>query len=1370
MMAQPVQNAPVHQLFNISAHSFDNVSSLNPAFACLLPPVFCNVEFQSDVFKLTFAGIIDNGSTVTMVPHTLLKKSELEKLEPTDVKITGVTPGESPIIGKAIADITLGGVCTFKDLDVFISKAKIPIIIGNNVLKHSTLQKYEMDNQNLKLTIHRKFSNGPKTFEVEILKDKDSWKFMPRSNVATEEADKTPQRVSSKEEWLKSKGVKLPGNQKSQQLEAVTNLLRKYEDILGSDEDQGTFYKSVRIPTNGQTKSISANHVPQALEKEVSEEIKRMIDLGILEDCADPKGFNSPVFAVRKPNGKVRVVANFKDTLNRCLQNQDPFPMPTMDHLFNKVGNGNKYFASLDLIKGYWQIPIDEEDRYKTAFTWEGRCLQYTVLVMGLTCAGQIFSRCVAEALGTLENKCNIVTYIDDNLVFAKTFDEFIKALEEVFKALQKFGLKLNPAKCNFLDTKADFLGRLITEDGYRPNPEYAQGVMDMNPPTSKQENLKLVGRLTWIRQFLEVKLLEKVRSSTFAELMKPIHNLNKADVVFEWTEEANKAFQKIKKKLTSNPIISFPDFNLPFTLTTDASDRACGAILMQETPCGKKKIVAVASRTFSPTEQNWSTTEREAFAIKWAILKFDYFLNSRTFVVFTDHKSLVYLDRRQFNNAKIRRWQEEMKAYKFVLQYIEGESNVWADMLSRSPGLKKHEVEEDSRPAGKFFKVQNSKMRVYAPSWVLEDLPKDKVVLSEDSSMTKGYYTDMIQSFTAIGNHKVETPKLHEVLRIADAQAEDTFLAKIIQNLVKADSGVEINWKSILDPDDHRTTTYLKLIGQFKLEPGSMLLTLRRPNGKCQMVIPSSLRPTFLHHAHDLLNHSGTTRTEQHLLDFWWEGKVEDIKGYIDSCETCAKRKGNYGRIPKWNIGHCRRGTRPFEIVYLDFVHMPPSKGKRYILTILDSFSRFFMAIPCARDRALDAARGLYQLFLRHRERPQIVSSDRGTHFTGEVYKNFCDLMGIKQELHCPWRPQSSGNIERQHRTMKNAIFMLCDERKCDWTDILESVISNMNATVNRSTGVSAQYIITGRHPNLGLPQKNDQIRHSNPASYGMKVTAMLRQVHEAVELANHEADLKMERKMNAVPTKVLRPGDKVLLYRPQSAKAKATHLPWLPGFSVVKSNRMVVKIKNDQNQTHWVHRTHLRYVPDRPNHLQVKTIAVPIPMDSNQAPKSSFRERLVVRNADSSTSRIPRPSQNRNQAVQNRENPIQNPSGPLTNQNRTLGRQYQIVQSSVQGQIPNSNRIQNQNTDTRRSVPQNTVNRNSSIQRSLRHSIAVAPRQTITRNPVPARPTRASLLRNQQLANQRSAPVQNPQIRRNPARERRLPSKLRSGDFSLR
>ena len=479
-----------------------------------------------------------------------------------------------------------------------------------------------------------------------------------------------------------------------------------------------------------------------------------MATKGVIEPCEDPKGFNSPVFAVRKKNGKVRVVANFKRTLNKVLIDLDPYPIPTIDELFNKIGLGNKYFSSLDLRNSFWQIVIDERDRYKTAFTWKGKCYQYTRLAFGLTSAGQIFSRCVADALHTTTLRQNISSYIDDNLVHARTFKEHMTALEQLFEALRKFGLKLNPDKCTFIAPEAKFLGRIVNNEGFRADPEYTRAITEMSPPTTKKELQSFIGRLVWIRQFLETNVDEHVQTTAFSKLMAPIHELNRETKSFIWTERANIAFEKIKKRLASPPVISFPDFDQPFTLTTDASDVACGAILMQETEGGHKRIIAVASRTFNKTEQNWSTTEREAYAIKWGISKFDYFLRNRPFVIFTDHRSLTYLDQREFNNAKIRRWQDEISSYRFILEYVEGETNIWADMLSRGHGQKKYQTQADTTPAGVTFKLNNTDLRVYIPSWCIDDIKRPELIPIRHSALTVTHQRQVVDAFFAFTSH----------------------------------------------------------------------------------------------------------------------------------------------------------------------------------------------------------------------------------------------------------------------------------------------------------------------------------------------------------------------------------------------------------------------------------------------------------------------------------------------------------------------------------------------------------------------------------------------------------------------------------------
>ena len=306
-------------------------------------------------------------------------------------------------------------------------------------------------------------------------------------------------------------GLSLPNHPNRDELEATADLHIRYADIIGTENGiKCTFIRAVCIATNSQSRVQKQYPVAQALKADIYAEIKRMATEGIIESCTNPRGFNSTIFVVRKKNGSVRVVAYFKRTLDKVLVDLDPYPMPRIDHLFNRIGEGNKYFASLDLRSGYWQIEIDERDRRKTAFPWRDRCYQYTRLAFGLTSAGQIFSRCIAEALATVESRDNISSYIDDNLVHVKTFDKYTLALEQLFIALRKFGLKLNPDKCIFITSEAKFLGRIVNSKGFKADPEYVPAIREMSPASiSKKELQSFIGRLVWIRQFLETRLHE---------------------------------------------------------------------------------------------------------------------------------------------------------------------------------------------------------------------------------------------------------------------------------------------------------------------------------------------------------------------------------------------------------------------------------------------------------------------------------------------------------------------------------------------------------------------------------------------------------------------------------------------------------------------------------------------------------------------------------------------------------------------------------------------------------------------------------------------------------------------------------------------
>ena len=252
-----------------------------------------------------------------------------------------------------------------------------------------------------------------------------------------------------------------------------------------------------------------------------------------------------------------------------------------------------------------------------------------------------------------------------------------MNTLKNILQIFRKYNVRLNGPKCEFLYEKVKFLGRIVDREGFTADPENVAAVKALAPPTSRKETQQAIGRFGWLKDFISTNIGEEVGKFCFSELISELNKLNRNDVKFKWTEKAQKSFENAKDRLSSNKCISFANFNLPFTLITDASGIAVAGILLQ-IENSKQKIIGCISKTLSQTEQRWSATEREAYAILYSIEKFSYFLKGpKPFILLTDHKSLTYMDKSVFSNAEIARWQDRLSSYNFICQYIEGVKNI---------------------------------------------------------------------------------------------------------------------------------------------------------------------------------------------------------------------------------------------------------------------------------------------------------------------------------------------------------------------------------------------------------------------------------------------------------------------------------------------------------------------------------------------------------------------------------------------------------------------------------------------------------------------------------------------------------------------
>ena len=235
------------------------------------------------------------------------------------------------------------------------------------------------------------------------------------------------------------------------------------------------------------------------------------------------------------------------------------------------------------------------------------------------------------------------------------------------------------------------------------------------------------------------------------------------------------------------------------------------------------------------------------------------------------------------------------------------------------------------------------------------------------------------------------------ELTEITVKQNEDKILKKII-NYVQAGVLPE-KWK--LDLTDENERFFSRIKTNLKIHEITKNLMV---NDK--IVLPRAQVAHYFHICHDDSGHSGVDRVMHLMQHLVWPGKTDDILNYVSSCVTCLKRKGSYmqkNNIQMQNLDH---GSKPFEVITIDYVHMKQSRtGKKYILTIMDNFSRWLYVVPCYRDRAQDAVAGLTQYILEY-VCPKKICSDRGCHFLNSLFANFCDKFAIKHRISAAYRP----------------------------------------------------------------------------------------------------------------------------------------------------------------------------------------------------------------------------------------------------------------------------------------------------------------------------------------------------------------------------
>ena len=388
-----------------------------------------------------------------------------------------------------------------------------------------------------------------------------------------------------------------------------------------------------------------ARRLPFALRQEVSRQLREMQSQGVIQPSKSP--WASPVVLVKKKYGTHRFCVDYRQ-LN-SITKTDNFPLPRIDDLLDQLGE-SKYFSSIDLASGFWQIQMHSSSQEKTAFVTPHGLYEFRVMPFGLKNAPGVFQRLMQKVVSSLNPGSGpdfVSVYLDDILVFSKNLNEHLEHLRLVIERLVEVGLKLKPSKCKFAQHELEYLGHVVSREGLRTNPKLTEAVVDFPRPQSVRDVRRFLGLASYYRKFI----------LHFAKITRPLHKLTCKDTRFDWSPECQIAFQELKQRLSSAPVLAYPNFDAQFVLETEASIKGLGAVLSQAQEGGNLHPVGYASRALSPSEVHYGITDLETLAVVWAISHFSHYLYGNRVVVYTDHTAVKSVLEAANPSGKHARW-----------------------------------------------------------------------------------------------------------------------------------------------------------------------------------------------------------------------------------------------------------------------------------------------------------------------------------------------------------------------------------------------------------------------------------------------------------------------------------------------------------------------------------------------------------------------------------------------------------------------------------------------------------------------------------------------------------------------------------------
>ncbi|XP_054266890.1 uncharacterized protein K02A2.6-like [Macrosteles quadrilineatus] len=487
---------------------------------------------------------------------------------------------------------------------------------------------------------------------------------------------------------------------------------------------------------------VKARPVPYALTEKVELELNRLEEAGIISKT-DKSDWGTPIVPVVKPNGNIRICADYKVTVNKQIK-EEHHPIPRIEDIFAQM-NGGQLFCTLDLSNAYLHLEMDAESaEIQTLSTHKG---QYIVnrLMFGVKVAPGVWQKVMD---GILQDLQGVQCFFDDIIIQGTSSKELLERLKQVFERLRSQNLKLNRDKCKFFQKKIEYLGHVIDATGIHKSKDKITAITNARRPQNIQELRSFLGLVNYYNRFVK----------NLSTVLNPLHGLLKKGQSFIWDSKCEESFQNIKKRITSDTVLCHLNPDLPLILATDASPVGLGAVISHRFPDGSEKPIAFASRSLTNAEKHYSQIDKEATGIYWGLKKFFSYCYGRHFTLITDHKPLVSIfnpnkSLPSMSATRLFNYSHFLSGFNYTIEFKRTGDHGNADFLSRFPV-------EDSKftSIDQFGHFQTNQLNTITinPKELAEETKKDAYLKQILEALEEG------QSLEPLGFHDNEVT-LHE-------------------------------------------------------------------------------------------------------------------------------------------------------------------------------------------------------------------------------------------------------------------------------------------------------------------------------------------------------------------------------------------------------------------------------------------------------------------------------------------------------------------------------------------------------------------------------------------------------------------------------